>query len=199
MARIYISHSGIDNRLNQSIRSALINLEHEIADPTIELGTDLKTGIKAIIDSASIFLILISKESLGQSKRFYDEMIQLRNYATHTRNKMLIPIFIGNLPMNELPESIVNIQGLRIYDEEPESIINLVKRVDEAISLFFGKSLAKEEEKKVIKEKIDNNAPKYIEKTLEELTTRENRFRVYGMAWYLLGFFTLLTGVGTAI
>ena len=199
MARVYISHSGIDQRLVSELIRNLVDLEHTITEMSMEPGSDVKSRIRDIIDSASIFLVLISNESLSHSKRFYDEMIQLRNYATHSRDKMLIPIFVGNVSLDQIPESIANIQGIGIPNENPDSVRVLAKKIDEAISLFFGKSLAQEKEKEVIKEKIENTAPIYIENTIKELTQRENRFRLIGLFWYGLGFITLIAGVSAAV
>jgi len=198
MRNIYIIHSRHNEQIASYISTNLRSKEYNIIRNDFELGTDYETNINEYIKKADIHLAIISNESLN-SKYFFNEIIQSRNYSTHSRNKLFIPIFLPNIDINALPDSIRNIQGIFLKDDTVEELDNLTNKLDEAINLFLGKRLAKEENTEKVKEKIETSAPTYIQETLSGLTKRESNLKGFANFWYFLGFITLLLGVIAAI
>lgn len=192
MAQIFISYSGIDRKITDALIKELLIHEHTIAESSLELGSRIGNRI---FNSADVYIILITSDAVNYSKRFYNEMIELRNYVAYSRDKLLIPIFIGDVDLKQLPESVISIKGIHVSNDKPDTIREIAIKIDEAIHSFLGRALAKEQENEVIKDNIKNSAPIYIQATLKELTTRENRFRIYALFWYILGFVALLLGV----
>lgn len=130
---------------------------------------------------------------------FYDELLQLRNYSVHSGNRLFLPVFSPDLNLNDMPQSIASIQGVRIGNPSIEEIFIAASKIDEAINLFLGKKIATNEKAQEIKEKIESSAPKYITETLSELNKRERYLKTVALLWYIIGFIALLSGVGVAV
>ncbi|MBX2979164.1 MAG: toll/interleukin-1 receptor domain-containing protein [Flavobacteriales bacterium] len=201
MAKIYLtgqrSHSR-DNKLFRGLSYRLTELGHKIVSDDIDLGREIEISFRKTLNIADVIIPIITKSSLD-SKYFYDELIQLRNYASNIDNKLVIPILSPNIPFDELPDSFLNINVLRMEGESDSEIDYVAKRIDESINSFLGKKIATEEKAQEIKEKIENTAPTYISQTLTELTKRERYQRNIAFFWYMLGFLALISGVGVAV
>lgn len=202
MARIYLSGQRINNdsdyKLFRELSFRLTERGHEIIQDDIELGKEIELSFRRALNIADVIIPVITTSSLD-SKMFYSELIQLRNYASHTENKLVIPILAPNIPIDMLPESILNVNVIRLEGTSSKELDFVVRRIDESINSFLGKKLASDEKAKEIKEKIEDSAPTYISQTITELTKRESYQKNIAFFWYLLGFFSLIGGVGVAV
>jgi len=197
MTKVFISHSKIDMDIVEDISAGLIEKGYDIVAPNLEIGVDINMSLKNIINKASVFIILMTRESVD-SKRFLDEFIQISNYTNHS-NKILIPIFESGINFDRLPGKILNIQGLQFDGRTKKSITLLLQQIDNAINQFLGKRLATEEKAQVIKDKIESTSPEYINETITGLSKREKNLKNTALFWYILGFVSLIAGVGAAI
>jgi hypothetical protein len=195
MTKLFISD--LDFKLKNLVAEGLVEKGYEITSQNFEVGVDLNTSIKNIIKNADVFIILITKGSVD-SKRFLKELIQLRNYTIHS-NKIIIPVFEKGVDLNRIPDEFQNIQGVQFEGRNIESIDLLLQQIDNAINQFLGKKLAKEEKAQVIKDKIESSYPEYINETITGLTKREKNLKNTALFWYILGFTSLLSGVGAAL
>lgn len=202
MARIYLSGQRINNdrdfKLFRELSYRLTEKGHDIIQDDFELGKDIEFSFKRALNIADVIIPIITNNSLN-SKMFYSELIQLRNYASHTENKLLIPILSPNVPLDALPESLLSVNVIRLEGESTKELDFIVRRIDDSINSFLGKRIAYEEKTQEIKEKIEDSAPGYISQTITELTSRERYQKNIAFFWYLLGFFSLIGGVGVAV
>lgn len=149
--------------------------------------------------SADIIIPIITKYSI-KSKSFYSELIQLRNYTIHRDDKLLIPVITGDVNIDDLPESLLNINFINLKNKLSEQEIEtVVRRIDDAINSFLGKKIATDEKAQEIKEKIEKTAPTYIAETIAELSKREKYQRITSLCWYILGFISLIGGIFVAL
>lgn len=197
MAKVYILHYREDDTIVRSLMKILVELGHELVLSDFEIGHDINESLKGAMTSADIQIALISNNSLS-SKIFMNDLLQLRNYSTHSKlRKLFIPIFYPDISFNELPNSIRNIQGIPLTNDKTPQ--DLAREIDNAINSFYGKRIAIEEQDKEVKDKIETSAPIYIEETLSDLKTKESNMKTYALIWYALGFLTLLAGVAATV
>ena len=197
MAKIYILHNREDDTIVRSLMKSLVELGHELVLSDFEIGHDINESLKNEMTSADIQIALISNNSLN-SNIFMNDLLQLRNYSTHSKfRKLFIPIFYPDISFNELPNTIRNIQGIILKNENTPQ--DLALEIDNAINSFYGKQIAIEEQDKEVKDKIETSAPLYIEQTLSDLKSKESNMKTYALIWYALGFLTLLAGVAATV
>jgi hypothetical protein len=187
-----------DFKLFRELSYRLTEKGHDIIQDDFVLGKDIELSFKRALNIADVIIPIITNNSLS-SKMFYRELIQLRNYASNTENKLLIPILSPNVPLDALPESLLSVHVIRLEGESSKELDFIVSRIDDSINSFLGKRIAYEEKTQEIKEKIEDSAPEYISQTIIELTSRERDQKNIAFFWYLLGFFSLIGGVGVAV
>jgi len=202
MARIYLSGQRISNdtdyKLFRELSFRLTERGHEIIHDDLDLGKEIEFSFRRALNIADVIIPVITSSSID-SKMFYSELIQLRNYASHTENKLVIPVLSPNVSLDMLPESLLNVNAIRLEGTSQKELDFAVRRIDESINSFLGKKIASDEKAQVIKEKIEDSAPTYISQTIIELTKRELYQKNIAFFWYLLGFLALVGGVGVAI
>lgn len=197
MTKVFISHSELDSDIANQISKGLIDKGYGIVAPDLTIGENISKSLKNVVNQASIFIVLLTKESVN-SKRFNDEFLQLSNYTSHS-NKTLIPVFETGINYDRIPSNIQNIQGIQFEGVTSKSIKYLIQQIDDAINQFLGKKLATDEKAQVIKDKIESSSPEYINETIAGLTKREKSLKNAGLFWYILGFLSLIIGVGAAL
>lgn len=202
MAKIYLSRPRTNNErdyiLYKELSYGLTERGHDIIQDDVEYGKDLEVNSRRILNNVDVIIPIITKESID-SNVFYSELIQFRNYVAHSENKLLIPVVSARINLNELPESILNIQFLKVDEESEASFSRLIRQIDESINSFLGKRIASQERAKEIKEQIETNAPGYISETISELSKREKYQRNTALLWYILGFLAICGGVVVAL
>ncbi len=196
MTKIFISHSSFDFDLVNQITNGLIERGNEVIFQNLEIGLDFITSTKNAIKEASVFILLVTRESVN-SKRFLDELVQITGYVI-AYGKKLIPIFENGVNYEGIPEPVRFLNGIHFEGKNSTSIIQLLKQIDNEINLFLGKKLASEEKVQVIKDKIESSYPEYISETITGLTSREKKLKNTAVFWYILGFVSLISGVGAA-
>lgn len=193
MKKIYISYAESDANFVHQLTKELKSKNYEIISSRFDIGLDINTSLKEIINQASIFIALVTKNALN-NKVFTNELLQLINYTNHS-NKFVIPVYERDIDLDQLPLIIKNIHGLQFEGTSSAKVRYLGQKIDEAINQVLGKRLANEEKAKIIKEKIESGSHKYISETIDELKKRERKLRNAGLLWYILGFLSLLGGV----
>ena len=93
----------------------------------------------------------------------------------------------------------MSFNSIRLENDSQLELERIANRIDEYINIFLGKRLAKEEKSKEIKENIETSAPNYITETIKELEKREKYQRSVSILWYVLGFISIIVGVGVAV
>lgn len=202
MAKIYIprlrtSHTE-EQFLYKKIAVKLTALNHDVLVDEFQYGSEIELNFKNILNETDIIIPIITKETL-HSKRFSDELIQLKNYSYHSRdNKLLIPIVDSDIDIDELPDALITINFLSLDSHTDYSFQKIVDKIDESINSFLGRRIATEEKAQEFKEKLEKKAPEYISETLSELNSREKYQRNVASLWYFLGFLFIVFGITVA-
>lgn len=201
MAKIYIPrirYNNDDNSVYKNIVLKLTSLGHNVLVDDLEYGNEIEKSFKNLLNVAQIIIPIITEETL-KSNHFYNELIQLRNYTSHSReNKLLIPIVDSSLSIDLLPDILITINFIQLESHSDYSYERAAKKINDAINSFLGKKIATEEKAQELKEKIENKAPGYISETLIELTSREKYQRNIATFWYILGFLSIISGIAVA-
>lgn len=181
------------------IKYRLQEYGHDIVEEDRDFGIEQETSFQEAILMANIIIPVITPFSL-KSNKFYDELVQLRNYTIHREDKILIPVITGDVDFESLPKSLLNIKFIQLKDKfDAKEVDSTAKKINEAINSFLGKKIASDEKAKVIQEKIEKTAPSYISETLSELSKREKYQKTIAQFWYVMGFVALVSGIFVAV
>jgi hypothetical protein len=202
MAKIYLLGQKIEIDKNVSLyyelNYRLKELGHEIFDEETDYGKEQEYSFKKAILTSDIIIPIITSDTL-KSKIFLNELVLLRNYTNHRNDKLLIPVVAGEINFENFPESIISINFITLKNKLLEIEINeVVKKINIAINSFLGKKLATDEHAQEIKVKIETTAPSYINETISDLNKREKYQRRTALFWYILGFASIVSGIGIA-
>ena len=202
MAKIYLLGQKIEIDKNLSLYYELSyrlkEFGHDIFDEETDYGKEQEYSFKKAILSSEIIIPIITKQSL-KSKNFVNEVIQLINYSHHRNDKLIIPIITGDVEYENLPESLLSINFISLSNKlDVNEIIQIVKKINNAINSYLGAKIANDEEAQEVKEKIAKTAPGYITETISDLTKREKYQRKTALFWYILGFVSLISGIFVA-
>ncbi|MBE7689054.1 hypothetical protein F6A46_12565 [Tenacibaculum finnmarkense genomovar ulcerans] len=207
MAKIFISSPRLkresDYEIFNLMKLSLLDKGHEIISDEFNSSFNFNNNkidnrFNELLFDAEIIIAIIT-ESLVETKSGFNEMTRLRNYASHTDNKLFIPILSSGIKLDYLPESYSALSAIRLENDSKIEIERVSNRINEYINIFLGKKLANEEKSKFIKENIESSAPTYISETIKELEKRESYQRTVSIVWYIVGFLSIVIGVAVAI
>lgn len=207
MTKIFLSYSRLrnetDHELIQQLRNSLSQKGYIIVNDDFE-RININNAERAdsyfneILFNSDIIISLITETSIESSSGL-NEVRRIRNYVSHTDNKLFIPILSSRVNIKNLPESYFDLNAIRLENDSKIEIERIVNRIDEYINIFLGKRLANEEKSKELKENIETSAPSYISETITELEKREKYQRTVSIIWYILGFSSIIVGVIVAV
>ena len=207
MTKIFLSTSRLRNEsdyeLFHYLRTSLINKGYEIINDDIEGSLNFHNEkfekyFNEILFNADIIISLVTPSSM-ESNSGLNELKRIQNYASHSENKLFIPILSPRISYNELSERYFSLNAIKLENDSKIEIDRVANRIDEYISIFLGRRLAEEEKLKELEENIKSSAPNYISQTIIELEKREKYQRTVSIIWYSLGFLSIILGVVVAV
>jgi len=207
MTKIFLSTSRLRNEtdyeLIQYLRNSLLSKGYAIVNDDFESNyinsiEKSDSHFNEILFNSDVIISLITESSI-ESNIGLSELKRIRNYVSHTENKLFIPIFSSRVSVKNLPESYFGLNSIKLENDSKIEIERVANRIDEYINIFLGKRLANEEKSKELKENIETSAPTYISETLKELEKREKYQRTVSIVWYVLGFSSIILGVAVAV
>lgn len=194
MAKIYISYSRNDNIFASKIATSLKAYGHEILIDIDQLviGKDWRLSLTSALKQADGVIVIISKDS-EKSQYVMSEIGATRAYIESNKSKFLIPVIFGDV---QIPLVVQDIQCLFATEE---TIPEVAEKINQALSSFISKTIVEQEilEKNILR--VERNASIYVAKAMEELEKRENGYKRIAYLCYVVGFISLVGGIGIAV
>jgi hypothetical protein len=195
--KIFISHSLNDSNLVEIISRDLILQNHQIIkiDKAAFANNNamLVDTIKNSFIESDALIFLYTENSINSSWQSF-EFDAFSQYSIQSNSKkIIIPILIDEVP---IPPRVINYLSIRVKKSE---IKTASLRIIEALNRFQGELIAKEEQTKIVKERIEKNAADYVEETFSRLEKREISLRKKANLWYWIGYGSLVTTIIVAI
>lgn len=190
MSKIFISHSFKDKELVHKIVTGLQHAGHQIiyVDGSIQIGESISNRLITSLREADVIIAVITKES-HESNWVATEISTAFGYFLERGSPRIIPILFDGVP---IPDALSNIQVLFASSNNINEVIN---KLLITLKNFEGQKIAKEDQIKEIKDKLEKSAESYIEKSLEELRKRESNNKKISYVCYILAYLTLLCSI----
>jgi hypothetical protein len=194
MANIFISHSIEDKERIRELAQRLRELNHAVffASDSIPLGEKFRETISDELKSSEVIVAVISNNS-AQSKWVMTEIGIALGYWEHTGKPLIIPLRIDDVP---IPPQLLSIQ---VLDGRHGDFDRIALDISIGIENWIGRTKAKEDEKKETQARVEENATKYIQKSLLELRKRESIYSRNAYGCYIAALISLLVGVSFGI
>jgi hypothetical protein len=191
MASIYISYSTKDAEIALRIAENLRLLGHNINMDVglLSAGQPWRGVMDEALKASDVFVSLLTEHSISSSF-VLTELGSARAYMQTSKQMLVIPVVFEGV---SIPQVISDIQVLIVGRMDAATI---AEKIHEAISAFIGRRAAEEEKAGEIRQRIESNAGVYIDETLRALSQQETKNRRIGNLWYLVGYSTLIAGVG---
>jgi hypothetical protein len=113
----------------------------------------------------------------------------LRQAAKRYKNKFFIPVIFDNI---KIPLVLQDIQCLFA---DRNNLSDTSQKIHKAIQSHIVRQQAEQDIQAKQFEKIETNASKFVDEAMARLKSRENRNKIIGNVWYILGFVCLFGGV----
>lgn len=193
MTSIYISYNHRDKELALSLAQALKEQGHTISIDveSLSAGSDWRQILASSLKKSDAF-VTIWTENSESSKFVLSEIGSALAYA-ESGGMAVIPVIAGDIP---IPPILSHLNAIISQDGNIEHIASEIER---ALSAFAGRKAAEEKKQDETKERIEANAADFIQEAIEALNARESSNRFAANAWYVIGFLTLVAGVGFSI
>lgn len=194
MAQVFISYSHQDEAIVRQIAEGLGNLGHRVvfAGESITAGKSWRDTLTQSLMVADAVVVLVSEASIN-SQWIMAEAGAALAYSQERGKSVVIPVVID--PVN-LPHVLSEIQAIMVPDRDVDKIVELVSK---ALDALVGRQIAQEQEKQEVQIRIQATAAEYIGKSLNQLRSKERRYRVTASVWYGFGYSALLGGVAFGI
>lgn len=150
MAKIFIDFNNKDYQSFEELSSHLKHDKHEILTFDKDTFKSYSAYFDMIINNAEVIILLISADSIN-SNVFINTFNQLRNFVTHSNDKLLIPVLLPSIDFNILPTSLRNFTFIRVKSIEKEEFKKLAETINSDINRFIGIQYAKKEKAQEIK------------------------------------------------
>lgn len=194
MAKIYISYQRADQpfviELAKRLKTAGHALVYDI--DTLSPGADWRATLDQGLKSAEVFVVVISA-STAQSQYVLAEIGAARAYAAESGRMLIVPVIIDD------SRPPLALQAIHAIIQPDKNIDKISQSIEVAISAFVGRRAAREAEASAVAQKIQTDAADYIKIAIDSLAHLEGRDRKLSYLWYLLGFLSLLLGIGFAL
>jgi hypothetical protein len=186
--KIFISYSFDDTDKIEPIIEHLKEVGYDILDPMdVKMGELIFNSIFDYIKTSDFFLIFVSTRYVA-SEVAKSELNRIIGYAKSV-GKPILPILINK---TKVPLEISMIKYLDVTDSE---IKVASEKIILALERLKGLQLAEEEKSIDRIEKIKISVSDYIEPTIIDLKKRENKLKITGLMWNILGYLSLISGI----
>ncbi len=193
MAKIYISYQRNDLEFVDKLARKLKIVGHTLFYDVDELspGSDWRAALNTGLKNSEIFIVVIS-ENTEKSQYVLTEVGAARAYAQESGRMLIIPLIIDNIP---IPLSLQDIHAIIQLDR---NVLEIVPKIESAISAFVGRRAAIETAATEAAEKIQSNAADFVKVAIRSLAMLEKRDRLLSYFWYGIGFVALIIGIAFA-
>lgn len=190
MARIYVSYNHSDAEVASQISMGLKALGHQITLDVESLapGQDWRRALMKGLKASEVFVTLITENSLG-SQYVMHEIGAARAFSQTSNEMLVIPVILGHV---DIPAILRDIHVIQSPDRDVNEIC---QQIDRGITAFAGRRAAHEKLEGEVKDRIEANAPQFIDEAIQSLSAVERRCRFTGNVWYAFGFAALVLGV----
>jgi hypothetical protein len=190
MANIFFSYSVEDQPLVQYLAESLQKHGHS----SLFAGTMLKPGdlwretLSDTLRTSDVFIVIVSKNSIN-SRWLMTETGAALGYFRERSKPIIIPIIFDKV---EIPDPLKEIQVLYASGDKLDDVVQKLLTV---LDNFIGQMQAKDDIRKETYDRVEKNSAIYIQKSLDELRKRENKYQRNAYIWYTLAYTSLILGV----
>ena len=132
---IFLSYSSKDRQPVERLAEKLKAQGFEVwTDREILPGEDWQSAIETALDQASVFLFILSENSLGSPWQELELGMALRS-AVGQSKKTVIPVLLGGADPAALPLFLQNRQLILIDPAEEERAVALIAQTAEAVGV----------------------------------------------------------------
>lgn len=163
-----------------------------VAGEDIKVGEDWDNEIKRSLEHADIFIPILTENSIKSNWVTYEFGVFSEYVKQNRDKKAIIPVVIDDINLPTVFSNLLYLKGTRDNTDE------LVVKIQNSISQFEGRKIAKEEKAEKRRENIEISSADYIVETIKTLEIKEKEFKNKANWWYALGYIALLIGVGVA-
>jgi hypothetical protein len=190
MAKIYISYSKRDSEIAIQIAAGLKAHGHEIVYDIGELapGVNWRRQLLDGLKSSDVFVPLLTDNSIG-SQFVLSEIGSARAFSEESKGMLLIPVLLDKLPIPPV------LSDFQVIFGEHRNVTEICMEIDRGVHTFLGRRAAVEKAEGEVKERIESNAPEFIDEAIASLKQVERRYRLTGTTWYIAGFLSLVLGL----
>ena len=196
MAKIFIlfDKNDTDWKLVKNYVDSLAERDHTIVytDTTPSPGDPWRGELHKNLSECDVTIPMITPRSV-RSELFVSEVSAAMAYVAEHGRGAVIPVIFENAM---IPQALRKING--IFADE-NNLSHTLTKIDRTIAFIFARQLARDEKRESKRKKIESTAADYIEKSQDELRSRETRYQRLGHFWYGAAYVALLSGVGAAI
>ncbi|MGA1368570.1 MAG: toll/interleukin-1 receptor domain-containing protein [Blastocatellia bacterium] len=134
-SNIFLSYSSKDRQPVERLAEKLKAQGFEVwTDREILPGEDWQSAIETALDQASVFLFILSENSLGAPWQELELGMALRS-AVGQSKKTVIPVLLGGADPAALPLFLQNRQPIEIDPAEEERAVALIVQKAEAVGV----------------------------------------------------------------
>ncbi len=134
-SNIFLSYSSKDRQPVERLAEKLKAQGFEVwTDREILPGEDWQSAIETALDQASVFLFILSENSLGAPWQELELGMALRS-AVGQSKKTVIPVLLGGADPAALPLFLQNRQPIEIDPAEEERAVALIAQKAEAVGV----------------------------------------------------------------
>jgi hypothetical protein len=189
MTTVYLSHSREDSTLAKDLATALTKSGFSVnkSAGAVSAGENWRKSLDNALKNADIVVALITENSVASSRVKREFFASRLHVERHLDQAALIPVVVGDCA---IPEALGDIEG--IYRSTAEEVVDATLSSVEIESERIEQWKLKRQKSS---EQLRENAPRYINETIEDLRNRERRDRVGALICYILGFGALFGGL----
>lgn len=194
MANVFLSFSSRDLNFAESLRRNLNELGHTTwaFDEQLTPGELWQDVIMSRLKEVDALVVILSEAS-SKSAWIHHELGVAVAYAKERGRPLIIPVVLGNV---DLPAPLAQFHGIFSPDGDAEET---AVKLAEGLERLSGIQLAKEEKQKEAQQNVESSAAVFIQKSMNELKSRESTYQRWAYVWYSVAYLTLLITVAFGV
>lgn len=195
--KIFISYSQNDENLVKKVSAILVQQGHEIVhvNTILQINNTMQhvDNLKKVLKESDALILLYTENSINSSWLSFEFDTFIQYSKQSNSRKAIIPIVIDDIP---IPNNISNYYFIKAKKQDIEVVgLQIVRELNR----FQGELIAKEEEEKKIKDRIEKSSSSYVDETFTRLESREKTLREKANLWYGIGYGSIVCGIISAI
>lgn len=201
--KIYLSYTHQDKEIAFRILDGLKHEQFNVwEDSQILPGDEWEKKILENLD-ADVFILVVTKKWIDSDWIQQKEFPLMLGYVEKDPNKVIIPIVPSPEDWSDNRLSFDIKKRLALIDSNPNILLH---KLIVALKRFEGGRIAesvKEQEKKQVElketAKKEKTVIEFVEDTISFIEKREKKLKLAANIWYIVGFLSLLLGIGMVV